>query len=76
VEQRCDFFYEVRVWQGTPGIREPAKCASMEWFPLDRLPPDVVPHERIVLDALRDGRVRPIITLPSTPSPPSQSSQS
>jgi 8-oxo-dGTP pyrophosphatase MutT (NUDIX family) len=68
VEQRCDFFYEARVWQGAPGVREPAKCAAMEWFALDRLPQDVVPHERMVLRALRDGPVPPIMTVPSTPS--------
>jgi 8-oxo-dGTP pyrophosphatase MutT (NUDIX family) len=68
VEQRCDFFYEVRVWQGTPTIAEPAKCAAMEWFALDRLPPDVVPHERLVLDALRAGYVPPILTVPTPAS--------
>ncbi len=65
IEQRCDFFYEVTVWQGEPRIVEPDKCAAMGWFALDELPEPVVPHERVVLDALRVGRVPAIISRPS-----------
>ncbi|WP_448061033.1 NUDIX hydrolase [Cellulomonas hominis] len=65
IEQRCDFFYEVTVWQGEPRIIEPDTCAAMGWFPLDDLPEPVVPHERVVLDALRVGRVPAIISRPS-----------
>jgi 8-oxo-dGTP pyrophosphatase MutT (NUDIX family) len=52
VEQRIDTFFEVRRWDGDPHITEPHKCSDMRWFPLDRLPDDVVPHERQVLTAL------------------------
>ena len=55
VEQRADFFFSTRRWAGEPVVREPSKAVAMTWFPLDELPDPVVPHERLVLAALRDG---------------------
>jgi len=66
VEQRVDVFFEVRRWTGDPSILEETKAADMRWFPLDDLPAPVVPHERLVLDALAAGRTLPaVISLPS-----------
>ena len=42
-------------------MQEPAKCAAMQWFPLDGLPEPVVPHELVVLRALRDGETIPAV---------------
>ncbi|HQY32582.1 NUDIX domain-containing protein [Actinotalea sp.] len=61
VEQRCDFFFATEVWEGDPTIREPDRAGDMQWFGLDRLPEPVVPHERAVLDLLRDGRLPAIL---------------
>ncbi|WP_088288761.1 NUDIX domain-containing protein [Kineosporia sp. A_224] len=63
VEQRCDFFFEVTRWAGEPTVLEPTKCAAMQWFDLDALPADVVPHERLVLDGLRSGDLPPVVSL-------------
>lgn len=54
VEQRVDFFFESRFWVGEPRILEEAKCADLRWFPLDALPEPMPPHERSVLERLRD----------------------
>jgi 8-oxo-dGTP pyrophosphatase MutT (NUDIX family) len=62
LEQRVDFFFEAVRWSGTPGVREADKAAELGWFPLTALPLPVVPHELVVLRALRDGRVPPIMT--------------
>lgn len=62
IEQRCDFFFETRLWGGEPEIREPHKCAAMQWWPLDALPEPMPPHERAVLTALVGGAVPPIMT--------------
>jgi hypothetical protein len=35
----------------------------MQWFRLDALPADVVPHERLVLDGLRSGDLSPVVSL-------------
>ena len=55
IDERIDFFFSCRAWSGEPRIVEPAKCAALDWFPLDRLPEPVVPHERYVLERLGTG---------------------
>lgn len=62
VDERVDFFFGCRSWLGEPRLMEPAKASDLRWFALDALPDPVVPHERIVLEALRVGRVPPILT--------------
>ncbi|GAB4085118.1 hypothetical protein GCM10028784_17480 [Myceligenerans cantabricum] len=63
VEQRVDFFFEALRWDGTPEIQEPEKAADLAWVPLDELPVSLVPHEAVILEAVRareaDGRVVP-----------------
>jgi 8-oxo-dGTP diphosphatase len=63
VDERVDFFFECRRWQGEPRLLELAKAADLGWFALDALPSPMVPHEHAVLEQLRDGRrPAPILT--------------
>jgi len=62
LDERVDFFFGCRSWRGEPRRMEPAKAADLRWFALDTLPVPVVPHERVVLEALRSGVVPPIVT--------------
>jgi len=62
LDERVDFFFECRRWQGTPRLTEPTRTAAVEWFPLDALPDPVVPHELFVLETLRAGLAAPITT--------------
>jgi 8-oxo-dGTP diphosphatase len=62
VDERVDFFFTCRHWTGEPRRVEQHKAADLRWFRLDALPERVVPHERVVLDGLRAGRVPPIVT--------------
>jgi 8-oxo-dGTP pyrophosphatase MutT (NUDIX family) len=62
VDERVDYFFACTSWTGEPRIVEPEKCADLRWFPLDALPEPVVPHELLVLTAVRDGTVPPIVT--------------
>jgi 8-oxo-dGTP diphosphatase len=62
IDQRVDYFLTARSWSGEPRIVEPDKCADLSWFGLHDLPEPVVPHERVVLDALAGGDVPPILT--------------
>lgn len=55
IDERIDFFFTARSWQGEPRIIEPDKAAELRWWPLDALPEPVVPHERVVLEAVRTG---------------------
>lgn len=57
IDERVDFFFTTRTWSGTPRIVEPAKCAALEWFPLDALPAPMIPHEAYLLSLLAAGTV-------------------
>ena len=62
IDERVDFFFTARSWRGEPRIVEPEKCADLRWCPLDRLPDPVVPHELMVLQAVRGGAAPPYTT--------------
>jgi len=65
IDERIDFFFTAWSWSGEPRIVEAAKCAELRWVALDdldSLPQPVVPHERVVLDGLRDGTIEPYST--------------
>ena len=55
IDERIDFFFTTRRWDGEPRVVEPAKCAALAWFPLSALPEPVVPHEGVVLSGLGSG---------------------
>jgi 8-oxo-dGTP diphosphatase len=62
IDERVDFFFACHRWAGEPRLLEAAKAADLGWFPLVALPEPVVPHERYVLDGLRDGTLPTIST--------------
>jgi 8-oxo-dGTP pyrophosphatase MutT (NUDIX family) len=53
--ERIDFFVAVRRWTGELCNAEPAKCAELRWFPLARLPENVVPYVRRAIENGPDG---------------------
>jgi 8-oxo-dGTP pyrophosphatase MutT (NUDIX family) len=71
IDERVDFFFTCRQWQGEPRIAEPHKAARLEWFDLDgpaALPEPLVPHELFVLRGLREGHLPPVVTFGFAPS--------
>jgi mutator protein MutT len=50
-----DVFFKITKWNGEPKLMEPDKCSDMRWFPMDALPDNMVPHQRVVLDSLKSG---------------------
>lgn len=60
IDQRVDFFFTCTRWSGEPRRVEEEKSAGIEWFALDALPENVVPHERFVFERLREG-IPPIV---------------
>ena len=55
IDERVDFFFSARHWEGEPRIVEPLKCAELRWWRLDDLPGGVVPHEARALASLGTG---------------------
>jgi 8-oxo-dGTP pyrophosphatase MutT (NUDIX family) len=56
-DERVDFFFTARRWQGEPRIGEPDRCDDLRWFPLDALPPSVIPYVRTALAHHRERTV-------------------
>jgi 8-oxo-dGTP diphosphatase len=62
IDERVDFFFTAVVWSGEPRVLEPRKAVGLRWFALDALPDPVVPHERWVLEHLKDGGLPAVTT--------------
>ncbi|MFF9854128.1 phosphotransferase [Streptomyces litmocidini] len=52
---RVGFFFEVRRWSGTPDVKEPKVCDTVDWFAFDALPEPMVAYCRAGLEAYRAG---------------------
>jgi len=59
-EQRVEFFFTASTWHGVPHVREPRKCAALEWYPITALPEAMPPHERFVLTQWAKGGMSPL----------------
>ncbi len=57
---RIGFFFEVTRWSGTLAIREPEKCAALEWFRQTGLPANMIPYARYALEEINSGRTHGI----------------
>lgn len=54
-DERIDFFVVATRWSGDLANAEPHKCDDLAWYPLDRLPDNVIPYVRRALDNYRRG---------------------
>ena len=61
IDERVDFFFMASKWSGEPRLMEPEKAAGLDWYPLDKLPDPLVPHEARVLGAVADGDALPAV---------------
>ncbi len=55
-DERIDFFLLAHSWRGVLVNAEPHKCDELAWYPLDGLPPTVIPYVRRALTNYRQGR--------------------
>ena len=56
-EEYIYFFVRVDAWEGVPVNAEPQKCAELRWFPLDGLPPNVIPSVRAAIHSVIRGEL-------------------
>ncbi len=54
-DERIDFFVAATRWSGAIVNAEPHKCDDLAWYPLDRLPGNVIPYIRRALENYRRG---------------------
>lgn len=46
-----DIYFKVNKWSGKPKITEPEKCDDVAWFPLDKLPENIIPCHKKGIEA-------------------------
>lgn len=51
----ADFFFATKNWIGTPTIMERDKCDNLNWFSLDKLPNNILPHIRIAIKNYKEN---------------------
>jgi 8-oxo-dGTP diphosphatase len=56
LDERIDFFLSATKWDGEPVNRQPGKCAELAWFPVARLPGNVVPYVARAIANGAEGR--------------------
>ena len=54
-DERVDFFFEVRKWNGEPFNAEPEKCDELRWVDMERLPGNTIPYIRRAIENFRAG---------------------
>lgn len=52
---RVGFYCTAKKWAGEPTNMEPGKCDDLQWFPLDALPQNIVPHVRAAIETYHKG---------------------
>ena len=54
-QERIDLFFEATTWQGGVTNMEPEKCDDLAWYPLDKLPQNMLPFVKLVLQDIANG---------------------
>lgn len=54
-EERLDLFFETDKWQGEVTNAEPEKCDDLSWFPVDKLPDNMLPLVKNVINDVTRG---------------------
>ncbi len=53
---QADFFFTADTYEGVVVNLEPDKCDELSFYPMEKLPPNVVPSIKVALDHIRAGR--------------------
>lgn len=50
-----EFLIEVSAWNGTLTNTEPEKCDDLRWFPIDKIPDNLIPYQAFLLQKYKAG---------------------
>jgi len=54
-EEVLGFYFVAENWEGEPFNKDTSKHACIEWFPLDKLPEDLIPRNRQAIECWKKG---------------------
>lgn len=54
-EERIDFFFTAKKWEGEPKIMEPNKCDDLRWFDVNNLPDNIVPYIKQAIECFSNN---------------------
>jgi len=54
-EERIDYFFLIKDWQGVTKIGEIEKSSELKWFKLWQLPADIIPYIKFALQKVQEG---------------------
>lgn len=54
-DERIDYFFLIKDWQGLTKIGEPEKCSELKWVDLWQLPESIVPYVKFALEKMQEG---------------------
>lgn len=52
-EERIDAYFLAETWSGNLENKEPHKCDDFSWFPIDELPPNIIPYIKTVIEHVK-----------------------
>jgi ADP-ribose pyrophosphatase YjhB (NUDIX family) len=55
-DERVDFFFVVKDWEGKIKNVEPEKCDDLSWFDLDKLPENIIPYIQKAIECYLGGQ--------------------
>lgn len=54
-DERIDYFFAAKKWQGKPKNMEPEKCDDVSWFQLNNLPDNIIPYVKQAIEHWQNG---------------------
>lgn len=55
--ENIDIVFECRAWRGTIANREPSKCSNVQFFPLWKLPSNLIAYVPHVMEQIKKGHL-------------------
>ena len=54
-EERIDYFFLIKDWEGKEKNNEPDKCDHIEWVKRDQLPENTIPYIKFAFEQIENG---------------------